>query len=176
LTLDLIQRYVDDVIVMSEEQIARAIVFLLERSRLVVEGAGALGVAALLEGAIDTGGGAAVAVVSGGNIDVNLLGRLIERGLIADGRQRRLTVAAANIGGELAAITRAVTSGGGNILQVDHDLVAPDLPVDVARITLRLEVADGEAFEAIVEALLADGFVRGAVTDLETPAAAGLRH
>ena len=171
LTFGLIERYVDDVIAVGEEQIASAIVFLIERSRLVVEGAGVLGVAALLAGAVEPRG-TTVAVLSGGNIDVSLLGRLVERGLLVEGRRRRLTVAAANIPGELATITAAAAAGGANIIEVDHELATPDLPVGVARISLRLEVADDASYEALVQAMLAAGLVRGAGTDLATPAAA----
>ncbi len=171
LTFGLIERYVDEVVAVGEEQIASAIVFVIERSRLVVEGAGVLGVAALLAGVVEPRG-RTVVVLSGGNIDVSLLGRLVERGLLVEGRRRRLTVAAANIPGELATITAAAAEGGANIIEVDHELVTPDLPVGVARITLRLEVADDAAYEALVQAMLAAGLVRGDGTDLATPAAA----
>lgn len=171
LTLGLIRRYVDDVVTVSEEQIARAVVFLIERARLVVEGAGALGVAALMSGAVQARG-STVVVLSGGNIDVNLLGRIVERGLLTEGRRRALTVAAANVPGELARITSAVAAAGANIVEVDHQLVVPPLPVGVACVTLRLEVADAAAFEALIEALLAAGLVRGEHTDLATAAAA----
>ncbi|MDP6606192.1 MAG: pyridoxal-phosphate dependent enzyme, partial [Dehalococcoidia bacterium] len=105
LTHGLIERFVDDVVTVTEEQIVQAVLFLVERARLVVEGAGALGVAALLSGAV-AAPGPAVAVLSGGNIDINLLGRIVERGLLVGGRHRRLTVAAANVPGELARISR----------------------------------------------------------------------
>ncbi len=170
LTLDLIRRYVDAVVAVSEEQVARALLFLLERSRLVAEGAGALGVAALLGGHVEPRGHT-VAVVSGGNIDVNLLGRLVERGLVADGRQRTITVAAAHVPGELARVTGAIAEAGVNVVEVDHDLSSPELPVGVASVRLRLDLDDAPAFDALVESLLAVGFRRGHTTDLETPAA-----
>ncbi len=173
LTLSLIERYVDDVVTVSEEEIARAVVFLIERARMVVEGAGALGVAALLSG-VARAAGNTVAVLSGGNIDVNLLGRIVERGLLVEGRSRRVTVASANVPGELARITRAVADAGANIIEVDHETVTSDLPVGVARISLRVEVAGDEAFEELIEALLASGLIRAEATDLATPAAASM--
>ena len=173
LTLSLIERYVDDVVTVSEEEIARAVVFLIERARMVVEGAGALGVAALLSG-VARAAGNTVAVLSGGNIDVNLLGRIVERGLLVEGRSRRVTVASANVPGELARITRAVADAGANIIEVDHETVTSELPVGVARISLRVEVAGDEAFEELIEALLASGLVRAEATDLATPAAASM--
>ena len=173
LTLALIERYVDDVVTVSEEEIARAVVFLIERSRLVVEAAGSLGVAALLAG-VASARGPTVAVLSGGNIDVNLLGRVVERGLMIEGRSRRLTVAAANVPGELARITTAVAAAGANVIEVQHELVTAELPVGVARVTLRLEVTGDGAFADLVETLLAGGLVRGERTDLATPAAASM--
>ncbi len=173
LTLSLIERYVDDVVTVSEEAIARAVVFLIERARLVVEGAGALGVAALLSGAA-VPGGRTVAILSGGNIDINLLGRIVERGLRIEGRSRILTIAAANVPGELARITGAVAEAGANIIEVGHELVDSQLPVGVACLTLRLEVAGAEAFAQLIETLLAAGLVRGEVTDLATAAAVSM--
>jgi threonine dehydratase len=174
LTYALIERYVDELVEVSEADIASAVVFLLERTRLVVEGAGALGVAALRAGLVPLSG-PTVAVISGGNIDASVLGRLVQRGLAVDGRQRRVTIAAANVPGELAAITAVCSAHGANIIQVDHDLTPPELPVGVARITLRLEVASGEAYEALVAGFLATGFERGTATDLLTAAAAESR-
>lgn len=175
LTFDLIQRHVDHVIAVPEEAIARAIVLLIERSRLVVEGAGALGVAAVLSGAL-TGvvpsPGKTAIVLSGGNIDVTALGRIVARGLLLEGRQRTLTVAAANVPGELARITRAMADAGANVIEVRHEIVTPDLPLGVARLTFRLEVTGAEAFEALLDTLEAHGLRKGVATDLATPAAA----
>jgi threonine dehydratase len=170
LTHRLVARYVDELVAVSEADIASAVVFLLERARLVVEGAGAVAVAALRAGLVRPTG-ATVAVVSGGNIDASLLGRLVQRGLAVDGRQRRLTIAAANVPGELAKITAICSTHGANVIEVDHDLTPPELPVGVARITLRLEVASAEAYAALEAAFLEEGFVRGTATDLLTPSA-----
>jgi threonine dehydratase len=145
----------------------------VERARLVIEGAGALGVAALLSG-VAAPSGPTVAVLSGGNIDINLRGRIVERGLLHEGRRHGLTVAAANVPGELARITGAVAEAGGNIVEVRHDLVTADLPVGVACISLQLEVADREAFEQLVLRLVDSGLVRSEQTDLATPAAAAM--
>jgi threonine dehydratase len=171
LTFALIREYVDDVVEVSEASIASAIVLLLERVRVVAEGAGALGVAALLSGAVRPSG-QTVVVISGGNIDVNVLDRLVDRGLEADGRRKRVTIATANVPGELQRITTAVARARANIVQVEHDLSAPDLPVEVARITLTLELPEARAIERVREELLRDGFFEGELTDFETPAAA----
>ncbi|PKN81084.1 MAG: threonine ammonia-lyase, partial [Chloroflexi bacterium HGW-Chloroflexi-9] len=175
LTFDLIQRHVDHVITVPEEAIARAIVLLIERSRLVVEGAGTLGVAAVMSGALAAvvpSPGKTALVLSGGNIDVTALGRIVARGLLLEGRQRTLTVAAANVPGELARITRAMAEAGANVIEVRHEIVTPDLPLGVARLTFRLEVTGAEAFEALLDMLEAHGLREGVATDLATPAAA----
>jgi len=171
LTLALIREHVDDVVEVSEEAIARAIVFLLERARVVAEGAGALAVAALLTGAARPTG-PTVAVVSGGNIDINVLDRLVDRGLEVDGRRQRITVATANVPGELERISGAIGRARANIIHVEHDLSAPDLPVEVARLTVILDLPEATAIELVRGELLADGFAEGERTDFETPAAA----
>jgi len=170
LTLDLIRQYVDDVVDISEESIARAIVFLLERARVVAEGAGALAVAALLDGTVKPVGHT-VAVVSGGNIDVNVLDRLVDRGLEADGRRQRITVATANVPGELERISGAIGRARANIVHVEHDLSAPDLPVEVARLTVILELPEATAIERVRAEFLESGFAIGDRTDFVTPAA-----
>ena len=138
-----------------------------------LQGGGKVSAAALLSG-VARAAGNTVAVLCGGNIDVNLLGRVVERGLLVEGRLRRVTVASANVPGALARITRAVADAGANIIEVDHETVTGDLPVGVARISLRVEVAGDEAFEELIEALLASGLVRAEATDLATPAAASM--
>lgn len=169
LTFELIERYVADVITVSEEAIARAIVLTLERARLVVEGAGALGVAAILDEQVTAEGVTAV-VLSGGNIDINVMGRLIDRGLMQTGRLERVSVASANVPGELARISAAAAQAGANILAVDHQSVTPDLPVGVARIVLTLELSGVKGRRYLEESLLAAGFARGDLTDFVTPA------
>ena len=113
-------------------------------------------------------------VLSGGNIDINLLDRIVERGLLDEGRRRRLTFAAANVPGELARITSAIAAGGANIIEVGHELVVPQLPVGVARITVRLEVAGDEGAQRLEAALHEAGLQRGTATDFATSAAASM--
>ena len=125
----------------------------------------------LLSGAVEARG-RTIVVLSGGNIDINLLDRIVERGLLTEGRRRRLTVAAANIPGELARVSGRIADAGANVLQVDHELVNADLPVGVARLTFRLEVAGPEAFERLKESLRASGLRPGSVTDFVTKDAA----
>jgi len=171
LTLELISEYVDEVVDVDEESIAAAIVFLLERARVVAEGAGALTTAALLSEKI-VPAGPTVAVVSGGNIDVNVLGRLVGRGLIADGRRKRLSVATANVPGEMERISGALAEARANIVQIEHDLAVPELPVGVARITFLIELPEADVYERVRGTLFAAGLSEGEQTDFQTPAAA----
>lgn len=173
LTLALIKEHVDEVVAVTDEAVAQAVVLLLERTKLVAEGAGALGLAALTSGALQLEG-RTVVVLSGGNIDINLLGRIVARGLLDSGRHRRLTVAAANVPGELARITGVLAKAGANIIEVSHDLVTTELPIGVGRLTFELEVAGPEAYDRLVADMLAAGMTRGTVTDLATAAAAAM--
>ncbi len=151
-TFALIDRYVDDVISVPEDAIARAIVMLIERSKLIVEGAGALAIAALQSGAY-VPQGETVAVLSGGNIDINLLGSIVRRGLVDAGRYRHLSVEVADQPGQLGLIAEVIGAAGGNILEVEHNRESPGMPVGVAVIDLLLEI-NGEAhFDAVIRAL-----------------------
>jgi threonine dehydratase len=121
LTLAHVKEYVDDIVTVSEEEIASAILYLLEREKTVVEGAGAVGVAALMERKIrGLEGKKVVAVVSGGNIDVNLVARVIERGLVKDGRLVRISVALQDKPGQLARVSNIVATARANVIEVHH--------------------------------------------------------
>jgi len=151
-TFALIERHVDAMVSVSDEAIAHAIVMLIEKSKMIVEGAGALAVAALHSGAYRPGG-PTVAVLSGGNIDINLVGSIVRRGLVDAGRYRHLAVEVSDTPGELAMVAQAVADAGGNILEVDHNRDAPGMPVGVAVLELLIEV-NGEAhFRAVVRML-----------------------
>ena len=171
-TFALIQRYADDVIAVSDEAIARAIVFLIEKSKFIAEGAGALAVAALQSGAYRPSG-TTLAIISGGNIDINLLGSIVRRGLVDAGRYRHLTVEVSDSPGELALVSSVIASAGGNIIEVDHNREAPGMPVGVAVLDLLLEVNGPSHFEEIIHALRERGArgVPGSTARLATEAA-----
>src|SRR5262249_6582768 len=104
-TLAFVTRLVDDIAVVGEEEIAEAILVLLEREKTVAEGAGAVGLAALLEQRLPVDGKRTAVVLSGGNIDVNVVSRIIERGLVKTGRLVRMRVIVPDVIGSLAALT-----------------------------------------------------------------------
>ena len=120
--------------------------------------------------------GPAVAVLSGGNIDINLLGSIVRRGLVDAGRYRHLAVEVSDTPGELALVSQAIGDAGGNILEVDHNRDAPGMPVGVAVLDLLLEVNGAAHFEEIIAALRERGLrgVPGTFARLATPTRAGV--
>jgi threonine dehydratase len=151
-TLEIIERCVDDVVCVSDEAIARAIVLLIEKSKMVVEGAGALAAAALQSGAYRPSG-PTVAVLSGGNIDINLLGTIVRHGLVEAGRYRYLQLKVVDTPGHLAAVSTVVASAGANIIEVEHKREAAGIAVGSALLELLLEVSGEEQFQDIVRGL-----------------------
>jgi threonine dehydratase len=120
-TVPLASRYVDELVEVDEEEIAAAILFLLEREKTMAEGAGAAGVAALLQRKTGLEGKKVVTIVGGGNIDVNFLARIIERGLVKDGRLVRLRFHIADFPGSLHALLGIIAAARANILSIVHD-------------------------------------------------------
>ena len=171
-TFALIQRYVDDMVSCTDDAIARALVLLIERSKMVVEGAGALGVAALQSG-VYRPSGAVVAILSGGNIDINLLGSIVRRGLVDAGRYQHLAVEVSDTPGELALVTRVIGAAGGNIIDVNHNREAPGMPIGVAVLDLLLEVNGNDHFKQIITALREAGLrgIHGSAARLATEGA-----
>ena len=147
-----IERYVDDMVAVNDDAIAHAIVMLIEKSKMIVEGAGALAVAAIQAGAYRPTG-KTVAVLSGGNIDINLLGSIVRRGLADAGRYQHLSVEVSDTPGELALVSGAIAAAGGNILEVDHNREVAGMPIGVAVLDLLLEVNGKPHFEEILHSL-----------------------
>lgn len=156
LTLAHIEALVDDVVTVTDEEIARTLVLLLERGKAVVEPAGVVGLAAMLAGRV-AGTGPALAVLSGGNVDPLLLAKLIEHGLAASGRFARIRVVAPDRPGALARITGAIAALGLNVLTVDHLRAATQVGVDEVEVVLTLETRGPDQRQQVVEHLRADG-------------------
>ena len=139
-TFPIIEELVDEIVVVSDEEIAGAILLLLERERTVVEGAGAAALAALLSERVSVSKeDTAVVLVSGGNIDVNMVARVIERGLVFDGRQVRLKVQVRDRPGSLARLTETVAGLGANVLDIGHRRSFADISVGDVEIVMHLE-------------------------------------
>jgi len=155
----LMQRYVSAMVTVDEEAIAKAIVMLLERAKFVVEGAGALGVAALLSGAIDARGKKTVVVLSGGNIDINLLAAIVQHGLLHASRYLTLTVDLDDRPGTLSRLLALISETGANVLEVDHIRQGIHLPVRGVEVRLLLETRDAEHIEELTRRLVGEGYV-----------------
>ena len=160
LTFAHMERWVDELVVVSEEEIAAAILFLLEREKTVTEGAGAAACAALLAGRIPVSDAqTTVMVLSGGNIDVNVVARVIERGLVADGRLLHLRVIVHDRPGSLAALTRTVAELRANVLEISHRRAFAEISVGDVEIQVALETRGRAHAEQIIAALSAQGLV-----------------
>lgn len=154
LCFDVIQACVDEVVEVSESEIAQAVLLMLEQEKAVVEGAGAVGVAALRAGRISGLEGKNVAIIlSGGNIDVNRLSRIIDKGLVKDGRLTRLLVDLPDTPGQLACILDAVAKCRANILEVQHHRAFTDGPVGSTQVELTLETRGQDHLEEIWKVL-----------------------
>jgi threonine dehydratase len=139
-TFPILEQLVDDIVTVSEEEIASAVHLLLERGRLAAEGAGAAPLAALLAGRIAVGSGERVLfVLSGGNIDINIIARIIDRGLVADGRLARLMVKVRDRPGQLARLADLVAGAGANVLEIAHRRAFADISVGDVEIVMHLE-------------------------------------
>ncbi|MBS2031653.1 MAG: threonine ammonia-lyase [Deltaproteobacteria bacterium] len=121
ITFPVVQKYVDEIVAVDEEEIANAILLLLEREKTVVEGAGAAALAAVINGKVKTNGRKVAMILSGGSIDVNLISRIIERGLVKDGRLVRLQVKLPDRPGALARFTSVLAEKRANIIEIYHN-------------------------------------------------------
>lgn len=153
-TFPLIQELVDDIVTVEEEEIARAILLLLEREKTVVEGAGAVPLAALLAGKIPVRDDErVVGVLCGGNIDVNMISRIIERGLVGDGRMAHLIVKVRDRPGSLSLLTGLVAEMGANVLDIHHRRGFADISVRDVEIVLQVETRGRHHVAEIIHAL-----------------------
>ncbi|WP_285727412.1 threonine ammonia-lyase [Psychromicrobium xiongbiense] len=162
LPFSIIRELVDDVITVSEDSLARALIFLLERSKMVVEPAGAVGVAALLDGALNLQGanpGTTAVVLSGGNIDPMLMLKVIQRGLSAAGRFMTVRMLLDDRPGSLATISRIIAESDANVTGVDHTRVGGAISMGDVSITVNLETKGHEHCEQVLRNLRAEGFM-----------------
>ena len=155
-TFGLIQQYVDDLVMVSEEEIASAVLLLLEREKTVVEAAAATVVAAVVGGHLgDLRERNVVMVLSGGNIDVSLMSRIIDRGLVRDGRMAHLSVRVKDRPG---ALTASLANSGANVLALEHRRGSAGLWLTEVEIALTLETRGRPHVDALVAALEEQGY------------------
>lgn len=157
ITYEMISKYVDDMAVVSEDEIAAAILALMEKQKLVAEGAGAVAVAAAMFNKFDLHDKKVVCLVSGGNIDVNILNRVITRGLIMSGRKSTVTLQLVDKPGQLLCVSEIISRYGGNVVAVHHDRSDPNRAITSCVLRVDMETRDREQAEQINQALVAAG-------------------
>jgi threonine dehydratase len=158
LCLEIARKYMDELLTVADAEMARAVLLMLEREKAVVEPAGAVGVAALMTGRINgTENKNVVVILSGGNIDVNRLSRIIDKGLVHDGRLVRLRVQVPDIPGQLALILDMVAGERANILEVQHERAFSSAAVGETAIDLTIETRGEDHIRCLLDALARAG-------------------
>ena len=142
ITYQLVEQYVDEIVTVSEDEIAAAILALIEKQKVIAEGAGAVSVAAVLFHKLPVEGKKVVCIVSGGNIDVNILSRVITRGLLTSGRNVSLTIALTDKPGQLQEVSEIIARCGGNVVSVHHDRSDANMAITSCFLKLGLETRD----------------------------------
>ena len=158
LTYELCKKYVDEIVTVTDDEISAAILALMEKHKLVTEGAGAVAVAAAMFGKVDIAGKKAVCVLSGGNIDVTILSRVIKRGLLMSGRSAQLMIELVDKPGQLKNVSRIIADLGGNVTSVHHERANEGSDVNGCYLRIILETRNFEHIEQIKKALTDFGF------------------
>ncbi len=158
LTYELCSKYVDEIVAVTDDEISAAILALMEQHKLVTEGAGAVAVAAAMFDKVDLAGKKTVCLLSGGNIDVTILSRVIARGLLMSGRSCQLTIELVDKPGQLVAVSKLIAEQGGNVTSVHHEHTNEGSDVNGCYLRLTLETRNWEHIEQIRKALTGAGF------------------
>jgi threonine dehydratase len=157
LPFEIIKDAVDEIVTVSDDDIARALLMLIERAKLVAEPAGAAGVAAILAGKIDAVGPTTV-IISGGNIDPKLMERVISRGLIASGRYLHILIPLPDRPGQLARVSEIVAGQNANVIEVLHTRHGTGLQINQVQLSVDIETRGPEHSEQVLQALRDEGF------------------
>ena len=158
ITVELINRYADDVVTVNDNEISEAILLLMERCKQIVEPAGATPLAAVLSGKLDVKGKRVVCIMSGGNIDVSFVQSIIEQGLVARHRRIKFAVKLLDRPGSLEQLLHILASMSANILTVQHDKLSQGLNPNETTVSVACEVAGEEHGKAVMDALKAHGY------------------
>lgn len=157
-TFELVNKYVDDIATVTEDEIASAILALIEKEKMIAEGAGAVSVAAAMFEKFPIKGKNTVSVISGGNIDVTSLSRVIERGLIKSGRNSTLLIELIDKPGQLKDVSRIIADCGGNVIGVHHERAGTTQSITGCYLRISMETKNHEHVKEIIEALKSEGF------------------
>ena len=158
LTYDLCEKYVDEIVTVTDDEISTAILMLIEQQKLIAEGAGAVAVAAALFNKVDVKGKKVACLVSGGNIDVTILYRVISRGLLKTGRSADITIELVDKPGQLSDVSRIIAETGGNVVAVHHDRSGENTNVNGCYLHLVMETRDHAHILEIENALTNQGY------------------
>lgn len=158
LTYDICSKYVDEIVTVTDDEISAAILALMEQHKLVTEGAGAVAVAAAMFGKVDLTGKKTVCLLSGGNIDVTILSRVITRGLLMSGRSCQLKIELVDKPGQLLGVAKVISEHGGNVTSVHHEHTNEGSDVNGCYLRLVLETRNFEHIAQIKKALTDAGF------------------
>lgn len=157
-TYQMVEKYVDDVVTVSEDEIAAAILALIEKQKLIAEGAGAVSVAAAMFNKVDIKGKKVVCLISGGNIDVTILSRVITRGLVKAGRVADMTIELADKPGQLREIAAIIADHGGNVIHVRHDHGGLDTDIVGCFLSIQMETRNHQHVKEIRDAISSAGY------------------
>jgi len=157
-TFDLCSKYVDEIVTVSDDEVAAAILTLIEQQKLVAEGAGAVSVAAAMFNEVPIEGKKVVCLVSGGNIDVTNLNRVITRGLVKNGRDCSITLRLSDKPGQLSKVCSVIGENGANILSVEHKRNSTNTQISGCQLNIEMETRDRAHIKQIVDALTQAGF------------------
>ena len=158
-TFDICSKYVDGVVTISDDETALAILTLIETQKLIAEGAGAVPVAAVMNGKIpDIEGKNVCCLVSGGNIDVNILSKVIERGLKMSGRTSEITIALSDKPGQLADVSAIIAENGANVVNVKYDATDLDMNITDCYLRIGMETRNYEHLAQVKRALTDAGY------------------
>ncbi len=157
-TFQYVQKYVDEIVTVSDDEIATAILTLIEQQKLITEGAGAVSVAAVMFNKLPIQGKKVVCLVSGGNIDVTILSRVIKRGLLTSGRTYSLTIELVDKPGQLKGVSNIIADLGGNVISIHHERASENSDINGCYLRILLETRNFEHIELIKNELIGQGY------------------
>lgn len=158
LTFNLVSQYVDELVTVTDDEVAAAILALIEQQKLCAEGAGAVSVAAAMFNKVPVAGKKVVCLVSGGNIDVTILSRVIDRGLLKSGRTLSIQVNLVDKPGQLQGVANCIADAGGNVTYINHEKATEDMSITDAYLRITMETKNFEHIDEILTALSDNGF------------------
>lgn len=157
-TFEMCQKYVDGIVTVSEEEIASAILMLLEKHKMVAEGAGAVSVAAAMHNKVDIKGKKTVCIISGGNVDINILDRIIDKGLQVSGRLTKFSVTMIDKPGQLTQMLQIIAEAGANIFNVSHDRMVRNIAVGKCVVDVTVETRNKDHSEELIAMIVSKGY------------------